>query len=246
MRKISSLTGICLLLIMGMISCSQGPVDVKSEIEAANIVFMDAVNTGDKDALSGIYLSDITIYPPNSEAISGVENVIAAMTATPPGVVKMLFETVSAEANGNTAIELGKYKVMTPDQSTVLDHGKYIVTWKKEDNKWKVSEDIWNTSSAPIPRAMVGDSVLFAITKVKEDMVDLVEEFSLETFLPVYQELYPQDKAVTRIFKTTTPDPDGFFYYMYTADPFSSDQTHGFLFLYAIKCSHTKEAYNSN
>ncbi|MDX2415477.1 MAG: nuclear transport factor 2 family protein [Bacteroidales bacterium] len=226
MKKINSISGMCLLIILALNSCTQEPVDVKTEIEAANVLFMDAANTGDKDALTEIYLPDVTICPPNSDAISGVENVVAAMTVNPPGAIKMLFETVSAEAYGKTAIELGKYKVMTPDESIVLDHGKYIVTWKKIGNEWKVSKDIWNTSNAPIPRAMAGDTVLFAITRVKEQDVHLIEEFSYEVFLPVYKELFPQDKAATRIFKTTSADKDGYVSFVYLADPVTSAQTH--------------------
>jgi ketosteroid isomerase-like protein len=30
-----------------------------------------------------------------------------------------------------------------------LDHGKYVVIWKKEAGGWKLHRDIWNSSQAP-------------------------------------------------------------------------------------------------
>jgi hypothetical protein len=33
----------------------------------------------------------------------------------------------------------------------VLDKGKYIVIWKKEDGTWKLHRDIWTTSVPPAP-----------------------------------------------------------------------------------------------
>ena len=213
------------VILMIFSACTQQAVDVKAEIEAANVKFMEAANTGDAEALKEIYLPDATVYPPNADAVAGIDNIIPMMTASAPAGIKMVFETVSAMAYGAIAIEDGRYKVLAPDE-TVLDHGKYIVTWKKKGDIWKVSKDIWNTSNPPVPRAMAGDTVLFALTKMKEKDAHLIEEFSLDIFLPVYKELFPQDKAVTRIFKTPVADKDGYITYVYLADPFSSTQVH--------------------
>jgi ketosteroid isomerase-like protein len=58
------------------------------------------------------------------------------------------------ETHGTTAIEVGAYKITGPGQQ-VLDTGKYIVVWKKEDGQWKLHRDIFNTSvaAAPAPAA---------------------------------------------------------------------------------------------
>ena len=63
---------------------------------------------------------------------------------------KMLLETVTAESCGNTIIEEGRYKLYVEGDKEV-DHGKYIVTWAKEDGQWKLHRDIFNTSNpAPV------------------------------------------------------------------------------------------------
>ena len=129
-------------------ACNQEPVDVKSEIEAVNLKFMEAANSGDIEALNTIYLPDATVYPPGSDAVTGADQIIPMMVASAPAGIKMVFETVSAWAHGTTAIEDGKYKVLGPDDS-MLDHGKYIVIWKKKGDEWLLSKDIWNSSMPP-------------------------------------------------------------------------------------------------
>ena len=54
-------------------------------------------------------------------------------------------DTVEAEAHGDTAIEVGLYTVMGPENEP-LDRGKYIVIWKIEDGQWQIHRDILNSS----------------------------------------------------------------------------------------------------
>jgi hypothetical protein len=48
------------------------------------------------------------------------------------------------------AHEVGKYTLMG-DGDKVLDAGKYIVIWQRQDGQWKLHRDIWN-SSQPAPQ----------------------------------------------------------------------------------------------
>ncbi len=226
MKKTFLFFSTIVLAFIVLSGCTQEAVDVKTEIEAANVTFMEAVNTGDIEALTNIYLPDAILCPPNSEMISGVENAVAAMTATPPGMVKMVFETVSAEANGDTAIELGKYKVLSPDEATVFDYGKYIVIWKKKGDEWKVSKDIWNTSMPAAPKAAPGDNVLVGVTTAKPELLEKFDEFQNEIFLPAFKELYPDTYSATRILKTAEADKNGNYYFIYISDPFTDTQVH--------------------
>ena len=49
---------------------------------------------------------------------------------------------------GKTAYEVGKYQLFA-DGDQMADQGKYIVTWKQVEGKWKLHRDIWNTSLPP-------------------------------------------------------------------------------------------------
>lgn len=212
-------------LILFVISCStQEAVDVKSEIEEANISFMKAINNGDAEALSGIYLPDATVYPPNSDKIYGADNIVPIMAGSSASGVKVKFETVSAMAYGSVAIEEGQYKILAGDM--VVDHGKYIVTWKKKGSEWMVSKDIYNTSMPAAPRAAPGDTVLIGVTTARSEKLEKMDEFQKEVFLPAFKEFYPDSYAATRLLKTDKPDGNGNFYYIYISDPFTYKQTH--------------------
>ncbi len=56
-------------------------------------------------------------------------------------------DIVEVEQHGDTAIEVGQYKLSGADDQ-VMDTGKYIVIWKHEDDTWKLHHDIWNSSLA--------------------------------------------------------------------------------------------------
>jgi ketosteroid isomerase-like protein len=61
------------------------------------------------------------------------------------GVKGVTLTTLEVEAAGDIACEVGTYR-LTGDGGTVLDAGKYVVVWKKEDGAWKLHRDIWNSS----------------------------------------------------------------------------------------------------
>jgi ketosteroid isomerase-like protein len=56
---------------------------------------------------------------------------------------------MGAFKKGDTAVEVGRY-TLSGEGGQVLDTGKYVVIWKKEDDAWRYHRDIWN-SSMPLP-----------------------------------------------------------------------------------------------
>ena len=72
----------------------------------------------------------------------------AILAAYDAGIKAVSLTTEEAEGHGNTAHEVGKYELRGAD-GKVLDHGKYVVIWKKEGASWKLHRDIWTTSVAP-------------------------------------------------------------------------------------------------
>ena len=55
------------------------------------------------------------------------------------------FETLGLEGEGNTRIEGGRYTLRDGD-GEILDMGKYLVLWKRQNGRWKAHCDIFNTS----------------------------------------------------------------------------------------------------
>jgi ketosteroid isomerase-like protein len=64
------------------------------------------------------------------------------------GLKSASLETIKLEAHGDTAIEIGRYRLLTAGDA-VADQGKYIVVWKHDAGTWKLHRDIWTTSQPP-------------------------------------------------------------------------------------------------
>lgn len=149
MKKVL-LQSIGLFGLLLLLSCGQtAPVDVKAEIEQANVEFMAAFDSKDAARLSRVYTEDATLYPPNSENISGRANIEGYWTEIfGMGVTSGKLITDKATSYGDTAVEYGHFEIFADDD--MIDIGKFIVIWKKVDGNWKMHSDIWN-SSMPLP-----------------------------------------------------------------------------------------------
>ena len=121
--------------------------DVRAQIEAANRGFMAAFAKGDAAAIAALYTSGSQVLPPNSDVVNGTEAVREFWQgAMALGLTGARLDTVEVEAAGDTAIEVGRYRLMAGDNPA--DQGKYIVVWKNEGGRWKIHRDIWNTSKS--------------------------------------------------------------------------------------------------
>jgi uncharacterized protein (TIGR02246 family) len=122
--------------------------DIRSRIETANKAFTDAFRGGDGTAMANLYTAEGQLLPANSDFVRGT----AAIRAFWQGVIDMglkdaSLETVEVEAYGDTAIEMGRYRLVAAG-GAVADSGKYIVIWKNDRGTWKLHRDIWTTSQA--------------------------------------------------------------------------------------------------
>lgn len=120
--------------------------ELRAKIEAQDKVFMDAFARGDAAAIGQLYTRDAVLLPPHSDQLTGP----AAASAFWQGAMDMglrsaALETVSVDACGDVAVEIGNYSLAVEGGHQV-DHGKYLVVWKQEGGSWKLHQDIWNTS----------------------------------------------------------------------------------------------------
>jgi ketosteroid isomerase-like protein len=123
----------------------------KMDIEASNVKFGAAFIKGDSATIAGLYTSDAEVYAPNmpkstaSEMASGIKP-MAAMKLT-----SMVLTSKEVSGGPDLVSETGVYEMR--DSSKSIDKGKYIVLWKKQDGKWKLYRDIWNSDNPPPPSA---------------------------------------------------------------------------------------------
>jgi uncharacterized protein (TIGR02246 family) len=127
--------------------------DFKDAVKEGGRIFMDAATRHDAIAIAGLYHKDARVFPPNREVVKGREAIEnfwrSEMT---PSVKGFVVDTVDTDKEDDLGIETGTYEVKGPDDAT-LDKGKYVVVWKKDDGKWKMYRDIWNSSVAAPPAA---------------------------------------------------------------------------------------------
>lgn len=120
--------------------------DIRTQIGSANTEFMKAFKRGDATAMASLYTSEAQLLPANSDFVRGT----AAIRAFWQGVIDLglkdaSLETIEAEAHGDTAIEVGRYRLLAAG-GAVADSGKYVVVWKNDRGTWKLHRDIWTTS----------------------------------------------------------------------------------------------------
>lgn len=230
MRKVQTL--LCALAIIALAlsysGCNQAPSDITAPIKVANTKMMEAYANGDTTTLFDFYTTDAKIFPANNEVIDGKDAIGKFWTATRQmGIAKVLFETTTAQKFGNLAIEEGKYSLFVPND-IMVDEGKYIVTWKKENGTWKVYRDIWNNSTpAPVKRASAGDSVMIVLNYVKSNKAEQFEDFNIKYLSPAGAETNPQAKATVRMQKPVRKNADGTYTYVYLMDPFKGTLNYG-------------------
>ncbi|WP_340114753.1 YybH family protein [Maribellus mangrovi] len=154
MKNFKNLLSFLTLLAFSFVflpACNQSPTDITEQIQTANNAFMEAFNSGDAHELAIKYTADGQLFPSNSDVIKGQENIEVFWNgAKEMGVAKAELETTKAEAVGAMAVETGHYKLYAQNDQ-MIDHGKYVVSWMKVDGKWKLHNDIWNTSVPESP-----------------------------------------------------------------------------------------------
>jgi ketosteroid isomerase-like protein len=122
--------------------------DVRTAIEAANKKFEAAVKRGDGPGTAALYTAAAQLLPAQSEPVSGTQAIGQFWQSVfNSGIKGASLKTLEAEGHGDTAHEVGQYELRGAD-GKVLDHGKYVVIWKKEGASWKLHRDIWTTSVA--------------------------------------------------------------------------------------------------
>ncbi len=119
---------------------------VREAIDAANQDFMTRFAQQDAAGLAGFVTDSGCIMPPNSDIVSGADNIQALWQGMfDTGLKELVLETIDLEDHGDTAIETGRY-TLKADGGAVADLGKLIVIWKREGGSWKVHKDIFNTN----------------------------------------------------------------------------------------------------
>lgn len=117
----------------------------RTGIADANEVFSRAYVGGDTSALRRAYTADAVAMPPSGRLVRG-SAAIAALFAAPVNrrrVAHALY-TERLIVAGETATDSGTwYDASERDGIVSASSGRYVVTWRRESGRWRMTSDAW-------------------------------------------------------------------------------------------------------
>ena len=120
--------------------------DVREDIASVNRLFEKKFASGDASGMALLYTRDAMLMPPGAPVQQGAEAIGGFWKmAMDMGIKSAKLNTIEITEAGENAIEVGEYNLAGADGQSI-DHGKYLVIWKKEKGNWRLAKDMWNTS----------------------------------------------------------------------------------------------------
>lgn len=114
-------------------------------IDSINTKFSEKIKSGDSAWVASQYGADAEILLDKSEPIKGKDILSMWGGVCRSGMNDWTFTTTDLQGDENFLIETGKYEIKDGKQK-VVDVGKYVVVWKKQNGEWKLYRDIGNGS----------------------------------------------------------------------------------------------------
>ena len=145
MRRTTTVLLALALLLLLPLSAQSGAGNVRPQIEKVAQEWVKAYNAGDAAAVTRLYTADAILMAPGSAPGTGpkaVEKLIAADIGLGG---KLALTTDEVVGSGDYAFETGSWVATGPDGKH-LDHGPYVVLYKKVNGGWKLHRDMWNSS----------------------------------------------------------------------------------------------------
>ncbi|HEY1872081.1 MAG TPA: DUF4440 domain-containing protein [Chitinophagaceae bacterium] len=120
--------------------------DMKNIIDKKDADWAKAVTTQDSAGMLHHYCTDGKIFPPNAAPVIGQAAIASFISNVMKFAIKRYKdETTALYGNADNLIEEGNY-TMGDNKGNVLDSGKYIAIWRKEDGDWKIYSNMYNSS----------------------------------------------------------------------------------------------------
>ncbi len=157
--KFLTLIAVTLLFVSSNISCYKKAkettetvaeytfnlITAKAEIEAANKEFMAFFAAGDSVGLANLYTLDAKFMNTGAPAITGRKNIQSGFSGIiKSGISRADLRTIEVWGTEDLITEEGELSLFV--EETEVYQGKYIVVWKKDDGKWKLFRDIFNSN----------------------------------------------------------------------------------------------------
>lgn len=163
MKKMYVIKVILVALILITLSCNKAEekasseiktefdlAEAKTAIETAGQTFVTAMNKGDSISLANCYTTDAKMMGPNQKSVIGrpaIQKVFSGWIKG--GLPTFTMKTVAIWGNEGVMAAEGEWAFLGKD-GKILDSGKSIELFKREDGKWRMYRDCFN-SDMPCP-----------------------------------------------------------------------------------------------
>ena len=155
---LASLAGPLAMLVLTACSTPQRQepfdlVQARREIDAANQQFVDLLARGDTDGIAEFFTVDAKSMGPNEPAHEGRDRIRSVYQALiSAGLTRMTLTTTGVWGTEELLAEEGRY-TFSDTNGKEADRGKYVVLWKKQDGRWKLFRDVFNSDLPAVPQA---------------------------------------------------------------------------------------------
>ncbi|MDX1542951.1 MAG: DUF4440 domain-containing protein [Christiangramia sp.] len=120
----------------------------KKEIIDANTEYSRLYAAKDSVGLAKLYTEDAKFMMNGSPAIKGRKNIQSTMAGIMnSGIARVDLRTIDVWGSEGLVTEEGEVSLYK--DGVEVDRGKYLVLWKKEDGKWHLFRDIFNSNMSP-------------------------------------------------------------------------------------------------
>jgi uncharacterized protein (TIGR02246 family) len=137
-----------LMLLFLLVACSpkQDSQASYDQIVAVEQAFMAAFQEENATAIAELYSDEAQLLPSNRDFVSGRHNIKLFWKGLMQlGIATVKLETIEVNASHDQAHEMGRYTIHTADDE-MIDYGKYVVVWQKQQSHWFLHRHIWTTS----------------------------------------------------------------------------------------------------
>lgn len=156
-------TALAALGLLALAGCTPSAPDAGSSkadeetMRKGTEAWVAAYSAGNVDAILDLYAEDAVVMPPGAPPMTDREALRAFLTADIAVSAGTVFElgASSAGVSGNIGWHAGVFAVKDTSGNTV-GSGKYVEVWRKQDGKWLILRDMWNTDAAPAATAAPG------------------------------------------------------------------------------------------
>lgn len=119
--------------------------NLNADVEIISQYFVIAFNKADSTKLSNLYAKDAKMFLPNQKAVQGRKNIKTAFHHLfKDGVPTFTMKTNGVWGNDELLIAEKEY-TLSDIKGNILDTGKSLEYYIKEDNTWKIYRDCINS-----------------------------------------------------------------------------------------------------